>query len=242
MPCNVQVAEDSYGNLVHLLAEVRNGRSQEPTVFMQNSNGVQSMTTGRHMLSGNLTHRFTASHYGNKEQYIEAVNRAGYDGQHKKQMLKRAGASNIKKGVGAVIAVASIAAATLTGAQVVHLWTTFMEDGVLTAAEAVRLGLELSEMGNIVSAGKDIWHAAHDGEPGMDLMKAAEHETPMERFVFPDTYGDSSNLDTSTISSDTFTSSSYSSNFDCSGAADTSGGLVSEVVGIAGELFGGLFN
>ena len=186
MPCNVHVAQDSNGKLLHLIAEVENGKSKDPTPFVQTTEGVESMATGKDLLQGTLTHRFTGRYLGNKTEYIKSVHEAKYDGKHKKRLLKRAGVTNIAKDFGAVVAVGGGVAAGLTGVQVAYLWYQFSRDGVIDAQEATRMGLELLEFNSIPAAIKDVWAATHDGVPGMDLLKPAEKPTQLENVIFQD--------------------------------------------------------
>ncbi len=185
MACNVQVAEDYYGKLLHLIGEVESGKSKDPFAFVQTTDGVESMETGKDLLQGDLTHRFTGSYQGNKTQYIKSVHEAKYDGQHKKKLLERAGVTSIAKNFGAVVKVGQFVAMRMTGMQVAHLWNLFPSDGVIDAQEATRMGLELMGSMSIPGAVKDVWSATHDGEPGIGSLKTAEEQTLLERAIFP---------------------------------------------------------
>lgn len=169
----MQVAEDSNSNLLHLIDEVDNGKpSNNTTALVQTGNGCQTLASGNKHLQGNVVHKYSGSFPGTKEDYIRAVHEKSRSGLSNKKILKSCGVKNLRKGTGAVFTAASIAAFAYSAAQVGYLWETFSADGIVTAAEWTRIGLEASECFNpIGSTISELGRSAFD--PDLDPMSVA---------------------------------------------------------------------
>lgn len=140
---NIQVLEDADENCVHLLHPA-NGQPQSPVCgFIQCQEGIKPLEQGPQHLRGDLRHRYTGTFYGDTDNYVRNMHLTAKKTTNTKKMLKRGGVFNLKKGLGAMIAITSIG----FGLQnLANIWDTCVMDGVISADDAVNIGLGMASV------------------------------------------------------------------------------------------------
>jgi hypothetical protein len=179
---------------------IRSKKSMITWLYIQTRNppGIYSHDTGWGLgplgaVGEKVKHKWTGIFEGDINRYCSSVMNAGFtpnpnDSDFK--MLQRVGFRSLRvhsrleavaRSAGAALVIGS---AALTVAQVKHLWVESTCDGVVTAAEWTRMGVELASMMFPAEAASDVVKALLSGKD--NLLTVAETPGVVERAMFRD--------------------------------------------------------